>query len=103
MKILSTHIVDDVREVCTHMAIIDQGRVLVTGEPQALVGRLEGKIWRKTVDKREVVQFRQRLISSRSVAGRTVIRLLSDETPGEGFEPVEPDLEDIYFTAIKQR
>jgi ABC-2 type transport system ATP-binding protein len=101
--ILSTHIVSDVSDLCRSMAIIHEGRVLVTGDPLALVAEIARKVWRKSVAPAEVETCRQRhkMISMRLFAGRTVIHVLSDEKPEEGFEPVAPDLEDLYFATIK--
>jgi len=101
--ILSTHIVDDVREICDRMAIIDEGRVLASGEPQALIASLEGRVWSKAVDKDEAERLQETLqmISTRRVSGRTVIRVLAEASPGEGFEPASPDLEDVYFAALR--
>jgi len=101
--ILSTHIVSDVSDLCRSMAIIHEGRVLVTGDPLALVKGIEGKVWSKSIPQAEVAASGQsyRVISMRLFAGRTLIHVLSDEKPGEGFEPVVPDLEDLYFATIK--
>ena len=100
--ILSTHIVEDVRELCSRMAILSKGRVLLHGEPSALVARLEGRVWRKTVDRSEVANYQQAMpvLSTRLAAGRTVIDVLSDQRPIDGFEPAEPDLEHVYFAAL---
>jgi ABC-type multidrug transport system ATPase subunit len=100
--ILSTHIVDDVRELCSRLAILSRGRVLLQGEPGALVTQLEGKVWRKIVDRIEVAPYQQtmRVLSTRLIAGRTAIHVLSDQSPGDGFEPAEPDLEHVYFAAL---
>ena len=101
--ILSTHIVSDVHELCSQMAVLDKGRVLLTGEPQQAISRLSGRIWRRFVEKAELasVQAQQRVISTRLVMGRTRVHVYSDGSPGAGFEPVEPDLEDAYFATIK--
>jgi ABC-type multidrug transport system ATPase subunit len=101
--ILSTHIVDDVREICSRMAIINEGRVLLTGEPRGLVSGLEGRIWCKAVDRSEVEAHRRSLavISSRHVAGRTEIRVHAEAPPGDGFQAVPPTLEDVYFHTLK--
>jgi len=101
--ILSTHIVSDVADLCNHLAVIDAGRVLVAGEPDALVADLRGRIWRKTIDKSDVeaIKSRVRLISTRLQAGHTVVRAYGDGAPPEpGFEPVDPELEDVYFSSI---
>ncbi len=100
--ILSTHIVEDVRELCSRMAILSKGRVLLHGEPSALVARLEGKVWRKVVDRSHVATYQDAMpvLSTRLAAGRTVVDVLSDESPGDGFEPAEPDLEHVYFATL---
>jgi ABC-type multidrug transport system ATPase subunit len=100
--ILSTHIVDDVSDLCASLAVINQGRVLLTGEPAQLVDRMAGKIWRKVVRKDEVTGLKTRLplISTRLQAGRTLVRAYADDAPETGFELSEPDLEDVYFSAI---
>ncbi|WP_224364851.1 ABC transporter ATP-binding protein [Hyalangium versicolor] len=101
--ILSTHIVSDVHELCSQMAVLDKGRVLLTGEPQAIISRLTGRIWRRFVEKTELatVQAEHRVISTRLVMGRTRVHVYGESSPGAGFEPVEPDLEDAYFATIK--
>jgi ABC-2 type transport system ATP-binding protein len=101
--ILSTHIVSDVSDLCSSMAIIHEGRVMAAGEPQALVAGLNGKVWRKSIAQAEVMAYRERLrlISMRLFAGRTLIHVLNDQQPDTGFEPITPDLEDLYFATIK--
>ncbi|MBU0755977.1 MAG: ATP-binding cassette domain-containing protein, partial [Planctomycetes bacterium] len=101
--ILSTHIVDDVRVLCSSMAIIDQGRVLLTGKPKELVSGLSGKIWRKSIHKDELPHYREsfRVISSQLSAGRTLIHIYSEIPTADGFETVHPNLEDVYFSALK--
>jgi ABC-type multidrug transport system ATPase subunit len=101
--ILSTHIVEDVRELCTRMAIIDKGRVLMSGDPCTFAAELEGKVWRKSIAKHEVEAYQDSMvvISARLLAGRPSIHVLSDVPPGDGFEPVAPDLEDVYLAAIR--
>jgi ABC-type multidrug transport system ATPase subunit len=102
--VLSTHIVDDVADLCASMAIIAGGRVLQHGEPRAAIDTLRGKTWRKVIDKTELDDHRARhmVISTRLVAGRTVIHAFHDDAPGPGFAAVEPDLEDVYFTALRR-
>jgi ABC-2 type transport system ATP-binding protein len=101
--ILSTHIVSDVSDLCSAMAIIHEGQVRVTGNPSALISELNGKIWRKSIAHDELSHFRDRyqLISMRLFAGQTVIHVLNEQQPEAGFEPVVPDLEDFYFATIK--
>lgn len=102
--ILSTHIVDDVSELCTSMAIISEGRLLLSGAPRQVIEDLRGTIWRKVVSKDEAAELRGRLavISSRLAGGRTAVHVISPECPEEGFEPAEPGLEDVYFSTLKQ-
>jgi ABC-type multidrug transport system ATPase subunit len=89
--ILSTHIVQDVMELCANMAIIHEGKVLFTGAPDQAVSHLEGKIWRKTIERDEVKDYSLRM---------HVIRVYADSQPEEGFAPVTPDLEDVFFSSI---
>lgn len=100
--ILSTHIVSDVEDLCSHLAVINRGRVLLTGEPTALVSDLQRRIWRKVVTKAEAIALADQvpLVSTRLQAGRTVVRAFGDAAPAPGFEPVEADLEDVYFCTI---
>jgi len=96
--LLSTHIVEDVRELCEAVAIVDKGRVVVSGDPREIVATMRGKLWRRAIEKRELPSLRagHRVISTQLLAGAPVAHVYSD-TPPAGFEPVEPDLEDVYF------
>jgi ABC-type multidrug transport system ATPase subunit len=100
--ILSTHIVEDVSELCSRMAIINKGRILVEGEPLAAVSSLRGKIWRRIVERAEVdrVSREKLVISTRLLAGRTVVHVRADGSPGEGWQEVDPSLEDVYFNTM---
>ncbi len=100
--ILSTHIVEDVLELCSKMAIIHQGRVLYEGGPEAAVSSLEGKIWQRRVPKADLKEIEQqhRVISSKMVAGQPLVHVYADSSPGEGFEPARPGLEDVFFSRI---
>ncbi|QJX48042.1 ABC transporter ATP-binding protein [Hymenobacter taeanensis] len=100
--ILSTHIVEDVSELCTNMAIINQGRILLEAQPLAAVAALNGRIWRKLTDKQALPTLEQEhhVISAKLLSGRTMVHVHSYDQPGPGFEPVEPDLEDVYFSAM---
>src|ERR1039458_5578410 len=100
--ILSTHIVEDVMELCSNMAIIHQGKVLFAGAPDQAVQSLEGKVWRKSIERDMVKEYSSRLsvISNKLVAGRPQIHVYSDSLPEEGFAPVAPDLEDVFFASI---
>jgi ABC-type multidrug transport system ATPase subunit len=99
--ILSTHIVEDVSDLCSRMAIISHGRVLAEGNPGDALRDVEGKIWRRVVtkDELEAIHRDHAVISTRLVAGRTVVHVLG-ETPPDGFERVEPSLQDVYFSAL---
>jgi ABC-type multidrug transport system ATPase subunit len=100
--ILSTHIVQDVMELCTNMAIIHEGRVLFAGAPDDAVGNLGGRIWQKFVQKAELKELdsRFRVISTKLIAGRPLIHVYSADPPGDGFEPIHADLEDVFFSRI---
>jgi ABC-type multidrug transport system ATPase subunit len=100
--ILSTHIVEDVTDLCPAMAIIAGGKIVKTGAPIALMRELSGKVWIKTVDKTdlEVLRAEHQVISTRLFGGRTVAHVLSDTHPGPGFEPHPGGLEDVYFSTL---
>jgi ABC-2 type transport system ATP-binding protein len=100
--ILSTHIVADVSELCSRMAIIDRGEILLEAEPLRAVEGLRGRIWRRVVPRKELreVEAKHAVISTRLLAGRTVVHVHGEASPGAEFEPVEPDLEDVYFTVM---
>ena len=100
--LLSTHIVDDVSELCTRMAIIDHGEILLEAEPLRAVADLRGQIWRRVISKSELeaLQREYAVISTKLLAGRTVVRVYGHMAPDTGFEPAEPDLEDVYFSTM---
>ncbi|RFS15521.1 ABC transporter ATP-binding protein [Emticicia sp. C21] len=100
--ILSTHIVEDVSELCTHMAIINKGQILLEAQPMEAVAALKGRIWHKLTDKSTLPALEQahQVISAKMLAGRTMVHVYNQESPGNGFEPVEPDLEDLYFSTM---
>ncbi|HEX7050865.1 MAG TPA: ABC transporter ATP-binding protein [Longimicrobiales bacterium] len=100
--LLSTHIVEDVSDLCTRMAIIDQGRILLEAEPLRAVDELRGRIWRRVVSKEELpaLEREHAVISTTLLAGRTIARVYGEAAPGPGFEPAEPDLKDVYFSAM---
>jgi ABC-2 type transport system ATP-binding protein len=100
--ILSTHIVEDVSDLCPAMAIICDGKIVGQGAPLALVESLKGRVWTKTIDKAQLKahQDRYRVTRTRLFAGRTVIHILSDDNPGDDFTPVVGDLEDVYFSTL---
>jgi len=100
--LLSTHIVDDVSELCTRMAIIDQGEILLEAEPLRAVAELRGQIWRRVIAKSELdsLQREHAVISTKLLGGRTVVRVYGDTSPDAGFDPTEPNLEDVYFSTM---
>ena len=102
--ILSTHIVEDVSELCRQMAVISKGRVLLEGDPADAIAALEGKIWRRAIDREELPRYERDIdvISTHLRAGRTVVHVLAEDAPGEGFEPVEASLEDVYFSTLNE-
>ncbi|MBV9772399.1 MAG: ABC transporter ATP-binding protein [Gemmatimonadetes bacterium] len=100
--ILSTHIVEDVRQLCPRMAILAGGRVLREGAPRRLVAEMEGRVWWRTAAKGEVDGLRasHTVLSTQLLEGRTRVHVLADDRPGAEFEPVAPDLEDVYFATL---
>jgi ABC-type multidrug transport system ATPase subunit len=100
--ILSTHIVEDVAELCGRMAIIDRGEILLEAEPLAAIDGLRGRVWKRVVAKQELpeVERSHRVIATRLQAGRTLVHVHAESPPGPEFEPVEPDLEDVYFSVM---
>ena len=100
--ILSTHIVEDVADLCPRMAILASGRIILEGAPAELMRSLEGRVWRKTVERSEVERYRNELtvISAHLYEGKSVLHVLSDSSPGDGFEVTRADLEDVYFSTI---
>lgn len=101
--ILSTHIVDDVKELCSDMAIINKGQVLYKGNPNHAISTLDGKIWQKRVEKSELLDYKTnfKVISEKLIGGSPVIHILSDAGNPDGtFESVSGDLEDVYFSTI---
>lgn len=100
--LLSTHIVDDVTNLCPRMAIIANGHIVREGRPSDLINDMRGSVWVKSVERGEVPAHRDRhnVISSQLYAGRSVLHVLSDTDPGDNFAPQEPDLEDVYFSTL---
>jgi len=103
--ILSTHIVDDVSNLCTNMAIIDEGNILLQTEPNEIVMDYEGKIWEKEIESTELelIDKNFNLISNRLFAGRTFVKIYCETNPGEEFVSVDPILEDVYFHTLSKR
>ena len=104
--ILSTHIVDDVRELCPRMAIIANGELLLEGAPADTLAALNGKIWSKVVSSDEelkALESQLHVISTHLIAGQHEVRVYSDSNPGDGFQPVDSELEDVYFFNLSQQ
>ncbi len=100
--ILSTHIVDDVKELCTNMAIINQGKVLLQGNPQTAIDNLQGKIYQKAIQKTELPDYKKEyeVIAEKLFLGKPIIHILSDTNPNNGFMPTQAGLEEVYFAQI---
>jgi ABC-2 type transport system ATP-binding protein len=101
--ILSTHIVSDVSDLCRHMAILHQGQVVAKGDPQELLSNVEKRIWRKFISRDELASYEKyfKVISTRRLSGKTLIHVHSEGQPDATFESVAPDLEDLYFLAMR--
>jgi ABC-type multidrug transport system ATPase subunit len=101
--ILSTHIVEDVVDLCTDMAIIHEGKVLYEGEPQAAISKLSGRIWQRSIEKSELAHYEQtfQVVSNKLVGGRPFLHVYGEQPPGDGFLPSQADLEDVFFTKIR--
>jgi len=100
--ILSTHIVDDVKELCTNMAIINKGTVMLEGNPLDTLESLRGKIWKKTIEKSELASYKStyQVISDKLVAGKPQIHVYADQQPDSSFQATEAGLEDVYFSQL---
>jgi ABC-type multidrug transport system ATPase subunit len=100
--ILSTHIVEDVEELCSRLAIIDRGEILLTATPAQAIAELRGSVWRRTVARDELpaLERDQAVISTKLKAGQTIAYVYAEQSPGAEFEPVEPDLKDVYFAVM---
>jgi ABC-type multidrug transport system ATPase subunit len=102
--ILSTHLVEDVRNLCTQMAIINKGELLLTGNPEQCVAEMNGKVWKKQIDKIELPEYQNlyEIISTQLQAGKLSIKVFANENPLNGFIQTEADLEDVYFTTLQK-
>lgn len=102
--ILSTHIVQDVRELCTQMAVVDKGTVLFNGNPDQALAEIRGKVWEKVIDKNNLAEYQQnyKVISGKLVSGKPLIHIFSVEDPGNGFVSAEENLEDVFFAKLGQ-
>ena len=102
--ILSTHIVEDVADLCPRMAVLAAGRIQLEGAPLELIQSTKGRIWMKAIERAELDSYKAgyQLISTRLFAGRTVVHVLADSDPGNGFSALDGDLEDVYFATLAQ-
>ena len=102
--ILSTHIVDDVRELCTQMAIMNNGEIVFNGSPDDGINSLRGKVFQKHISKSELENYKQnyQVISNKLIAGKPIIHVLNRTIPDKSFKKIEPTLEDVFFTRIKK-
>ncbi len=102
--ILSTHIVEDVTDLCPNMAIISQGQVLLSGEPREAIAAMRDRVWRKLVSKATLADYQAKytVLSTRLLGGQPLIHVYSETNPQEGFEAVAPNLEDVYFHKQRQ-
>lgn len=102
--ILSTHLVEDVQNLCTRMAIINNGKLLLCDNPEELVQKINGKTWIRQIDKSELKDYQNshQIISTQLQAGKLNIRVFSDENPQDGFIPAQANLEDVYFTSLQK-
>ncbi len=100
--ILSTHIVEDVADLCPRMAIIAEGRIVREGAPAALMEELRGRVWKKTLDRSDLatLQAQHTVISTRLFGGRTVAHVIAESAPDETFEQAPGGLEDVYFSTL---
>ncbi len=103
--ILSTHIVEDVTDLCPRMAIISQGQVLLSGQPAEAMRGLDGRVWRRIVANAAIADYQKRytVLSTRLAGGKTIVHVLADSRPEEGFDAVAPDLEDVYFGQLRRQ
>lgn len=102
--ILSTHIVQDVRELCTSMAIMDKGKVLFAGNTDDALSEINGKVWEKRIEKDtlETLQHSMKVISTKLVGGKPLVHVFSESNPGDGFISAEETLEDVFFAKLNQ-
>lgn len=100
--VLSTHIVEDVSDLCPEMAILSGGKIVIKGRPTSLMEQLRGRVWCKKIVREQLDEYTRELqvISTRLFVGQTLIHVISDHRPGEGFEQLQPDLEDVYFSVL---
>ena len=97
--ILSTHLVEDVKTLCTNMAVMNKGKIIANGKPDDFIARLDGKLWQKTILKQDKPAYEKcfSILSAQLAMGKLQLHIYADENPGSGFEPLKPALEDVYF------
>jgi ABC-2 type transport system ATP-binding protein len=102
--ILSTHIVQDVRDLCSQMAIMDKGRVLFSGPTEDAIKEVRGKVWEKRISKEELPHYQKgyKIISNKLVGGKPLIHVFSEPAMGDGFEPAVENLEDVFFAKLNE-
>ena len=102
--ILSTHIVDDVKTLCSNMVIMNNGSILLEGSPQSTVDAIRGKIWKKAISKEELTAYKKetKVISQHISDGKFIIHVMADTCPDAGFEATDATLEDVYFSIINK-
>lgn len=100
--LLSTHIVDDVRELCSNFAIMNLGKIIYHGSPEESISQINGKVWQKKLERDQLKEYQEsyQVISDKMVAGKPVIHVYSEQNPMNGFEAVTPNLEDVFFSKI---
>jgi len=101
--LLSTHIVDDVKELCTHFAVMNLGEIVYHGTPPDAIGQIKSKVWQKQIEREELTSYQEKhqVISDKMIAGKPVIHVFSETNPSDGFISVEPNLEDVFFVKTK--
>lgn len=101
--LLSTHIVDDVKELCSQFAVMNQGKIVYHGSPEAAIQEIDGKVWQKQIERDQLAnhQDKYEVISDKMIAGRPVIHIYQESGPGDGFKTVTPNLEDVFFIKTK--
>lgn len=102
--ILSTHLVEDVKNLCTQMAIIEKGTVLAQGKPNDFIDALNGKLWQKAIDKKEISKYEQEydIVLKQLNMGKSTIHVKAENKPDESFKSIDPSLEDVYFSILNQ-
>ncbi len=102
--ILSTHIVEDVTDLCPRMAIIDHGAIRLEAEPFAAIAAMRSRVWQRTIERSELAEYQQihTVVSTKLAGGKTIVRVVADAAPSPEFEPAHATLEDVYFAALRR-